>query len=58
MIKKISFLRAVNSDDCKVKRKKKLKYLCICFGLFTAICKIFVIHFILSKICIECTEKN
>lgn len=58
MIKKITFLRAVNSDDCKVKRKKKLKYLCICFGLFTAICKIFVIHFILSKICIECTEKN
>lgn len=49
MIKKITFLRAVNSDDCKVKRKKKLKYLCICFGLFTAICKIFVIHFILSK---------
>lgn len=24
MIKKISFLRAVNSDDCKVKRKKIL----------------------------------
>lgn len=23
MITKISFLRAVNSDDCKVKRKKK-----------------------------------
>lgn len=58
MIIKVSFLRAVNSDDCKVKQNKSFSI----YVFVLVFSQLFVkyLTFILSfeKIRIECTKKN
>lgn len=58
MIIKVSFLRAVNSDDCKAKQNISFSIYVFVFVFSQLFIKYFTFILSFEKIRIECTEKN